>query len=78
MSDLNSLVGKLLAEVLDTIDESDDSVTVRVVVSAGRAFDDAPPVCQEFSLQVVAGEGKASGRNERLGLPRSRGTPQAP
>ena len=73
MTELSGLIGKLLAEVLDIIDQDDDSAIVRVEVSSGRALDEAPPVCHEFSLRVVAGEWQASGRSERWGLPGTQG-----
>jgi hypothetical protein len=69
MSELAKLIGEQLAEVLDVIDDADDSVVVRIEVSPGRVVDQAPPVCHEFTLRIVGGEWEASSHGQRWGLP---------
>jgi hypothetical protein len=59
MSELKKMVGEQLMEALDVIDDKDDSVIVRVEISSGVVPDQAPPLCHEFSLRVVAPGGPA-------------------
>jgi hypothetical protein len=62
---VKQMVGDQLMKALDVIDDNDDSVVVYVEISSGRATDQVPALCHEFTLRVLDGEWQESSHRER-------------
>lgn len=68
MSDVRRMLGEKLAEVLDVIEDGDDTANVRIEITSGDAIEIAkgqPSVVHVWTLTIVGDEWQGESHEQR-------------